>query len=78
MTITPSSSPDDRWPRAGKPPCQFDSDDARAGRCGRLQINCETLDEHQQRLVSLRMRPLTREEAASSFPAYQVVRHFDR
>ena len=54
----------------------FDRDDFRAGRCTSFQINAETLEEHQRRLVREGRMILSREEAKSIFPAAQVERWF--
>lgn len=54
----------------------FDREDAKNGRCSYLEINTETLDEHQERLRREGRAPLTREEAETMFPAQQVEWHF--
>jgi hypothetical protein len=51
-----------------------------AGKCMRdpLQINTETLSEHQDRLARSGLQPLNRKEAERLFPQHQVLNYFGR
>lgn len=66
LTLPAKRPADARWDRR----------DVEAGRCTGLQVNTETLDEHQRRLRRSGWKPLSRDEALRMFDGEQVEEHF--
>ncbi len=56
----------------------YDREDAANGKCSPLQINTETLAEHQARLIAVGYNPLTQREAElARFKPDQIEEYFN-